>query len=833
MNQTVIIIFGLAYILGLLCSGVAWGKSGVLALALGLAIATMGREFVKRKQRQIQMKRGLKSRKTAHTLDKTRQGEETALMLRDPPASVSGSRLLPAPAIPETVWLFAGLIAVAASLYLQVRTPQPAPNNISQLVTASDSPELIITVRGEVQTPPRLTRSGRAQFWLKVAQVNEIMGNDKPIEVSREVSGRLYITVPLLQATGLHPGAPIAVTGSLYKPQSPSNPGAFDFRAYLARQGAFAGLKGRYLTALTSNSSQTWGWWAVRQRIVRAQVQGLGIPKGPIVSAMVLGRRAVDLPYDVRDQFVQVGLAHILAASGFHVSLVLGVVLALSRSASPRQRLTIGMIALLAYVGLTGASPSVLRAALMGLAALIGFATNRQVRPLSVLVAVAVGLLLWNPLWIWDLGFQFSFLATLGLLVSVPPILKRLDWMPPAIASLLAVPLAASIWTVPLQLYVFNVVSPYSILVNVITVPFVAVITLGGLFAGVVALFWPTAGSSISALLEYPVGGLLGLVRFFSQQPGNSVALGSISQFQLIALYSLISLVWVIGHQRESRNVERQTSPQSGLFLLFHPVVIAFIAAIAIAVIPIWHSKASQFQATVLATSGEPILVIQDRGNITLINSGGQESARYTVLPFLQKQGVNQIDYSVSTHSRLGLSIGWPIILEKLPVKVFYDNPASKQAYYVSSLAIKEAIESRQGLYIPLTVEESLELGATQIELIDAETPIVEFLIGDLKWMLLGDVNLDNQIKLLQAEIITPTQVLWWSGNRLDPKMLRVLQPKIAIASSNTIDPETLELLRQRQTQVFWTGRDGALQWTPTKGFETSLISDQTDGSFL
>lgn len=836
MNQTAVTIFGLAYILGLLCSAVVWGRSAVLVLALILAIATMVREFLKRKQRQAQIKRRHSQQQEAKITAYPTVGEKEQLIATDSPASVSGSNVPPVynPPIPETVWLFAGLIAIAASLYLQVRAPQPAPNDISRLVTDNDAPELIITVRGKVTTPPNLTRSGRAQFWLKTAQVNEIMGNDKPIEVSREVSGKLYVTVPILQATGLYPGAAIAVTGSLYKPQPPTNPGAFDFPAYLARQGGFAGLRGRYLTLIKPSGGQSWGWWAIPQRIVRVQVQGLGVPQGPVVSAMVLGRLAVDLPYDVRDQFVQVGLAHILAASGFHVSLVLGVVLALTRAASPGQRLGIGVLALLGYVGLTGASPSVLRAALMGLAALIGFATNRQVKPLSVLVAVAVVLLLWNPLWIWDLGFQFSFLATLGLLVSVPPMMKRLDWMPPTIASLFAVPVAASIWTLPLQLYVFNIVSPYSILVNVITVPFVALITLGGLFTAIVALFWPTGGTALASLLNYPVEGLLTLVQFFSQQPGNSMAVGSLSQIQLIALYAINILVWVIGSQREARSLNRQNLTRSGLFsFLFNPVTFAAIAAIAIAIVPVWYNKASQFQATILATSGEPVLVIQDRGNTTLVNSGSQDTARYTVLPFLQKQGVNHIDYSVSTHSRLSLSIGWPVILEKLPIKIFYDNPAPKKAYYVSSLEIQKAIESRQGVYLPLALEELLELGSTQVELIDAETPVVEFFIGDLKWMLLGEVNIDNQIKLLQAETISPTQVLWWPGNALDPKILRVLQPRIAIASSNTIDSETLELLTQRQTQVFWTGRDGALQWTPTKGFESSLNSDQTDGSFL
>lgn len=838
MNQTVGIIFGLAYILGLLCSAVAWGKSGVLILALLLAIATLVGEFLYRKVLSSQPPLPWNSPKDAKPSNKN-PAVDPAITPVDASVSSNPSRRtssLQFPFIPETVWLMAGLLAVVASFYVQVRTPQPTENDISQLILSNEAAPTLITVRGEVTSSPRVTRSGRVQFWLRTTQVNEIMGNDKPIEVSQDVTGKLYVTVPLLQATGVYPGEAIAVTGILYLPQPPSNPGAFNFQAYLKEQGGFAGFKGRYLTPIQPIPTHAWGWWAIRQRILRTQVRGLGVPQGTLMSAMVLGRRAVDLPYNIRDQFVQVGLAHVLAASGFHVSLLLGVVLTLSRRLSPRQRFTLGVITLLGYVGLTGGSPSVLRAALMGSAALIAFVTRRQVRPLSLLVFVAVLLLIWNPRWIWDLGFQFSFLATLGLLVSAPAIMKRLTWMPPVIASLIAVPLAASIWTLPLQLYLFNIVSPYSIIVNIITTPFVAVITLGGVVSAIAAIVWPTAGSAIAWLFDYPTLGLLAIVEFFNQQPGNSIAVGSLSQIQLIALYSLNCLIWAVGSWRETiRQSRRRRENRKGWSIgkLFHPLSVGLIVALAIVIVPVWHNTASQFQVTVLATSGEPILVIQDRGRVTLINSGSQETARYTVLPFLQRQGINQLDYSISTHSRLGLSIGWPVILERLPVQVFYDNPSSKQAYYVSSQAIQNAIEARQGFYSPLKVAEPIEVGATQIELIHADPPVMELFLGDLKWLLLSEVNLEGQIQLLQTETLGRTQILWWSGNRLDPKMLRVLQPDIAIASANSIDPDTLEFLREQQTQIFWTGRDGALQWTPANGFETTLNSDETDGAFL
>jgi competence protein ComEC len=85
-----------------------------------------------------------------------------------------------------------------------------------------------------------VTRSQRGQFWLEATQLD--IENE-----SKEVTGNLYVTVPLLQVTGLHEGGAIAVTGSLYKPKPAANPGGFDFQAYLAQEGGFAGLKGRKL----------------------------------------------------------------------------------------------------------------------------------------------------------------------------------------------------------------------------------------------------------------------------------------------------------------------------------------------------------------------------------------------------------------------------------------------------------------------------------------------------------------------------------------------------------------------------------------------------------
>src|SRR4028118_152694 len=761
MNQATGVIFCLAYILGLISTAVPWGRYGILALGIAVAIALpkLLRTFTKN---SVKVTKKRRRRQKENALEEPLDAREELSLLEMLPRA-------------KWVWAVAGLVAFLASVYFAVRSPQPAINDISKLIPAGgNTQEVAVTVRGRVVSTPRLTRSGRSQFWLETDLVSEINGGEGGVVVNRPVSGKLYVTVPLQQATSLYADNTIAVVGSLYKPQPPSNPGAFDFQAYLAREGAFAGLKGRQIYWRRENAiadvnrvnNQADAFWepsgmrpstiqAMRQRIVRSQLSQLNVPEGPLISAIALGKQAVDLPYNIRDSFLQAGLAHAIAASGTQVSMVLALVLALTRHFSKQLQFSFGVGALFLLVGLTGFEASVCRAALMGFGTLFALVLNRQVKPLGLLLIAATILLLVNPLWIWDLGFQLSFLATLGLIVTTPPLMAKLEWMPPAIASIVVVPIAASVWVLPLLLYVFSVVSPYSILVNIIAAPLLWILSIGGMISALAGLIFPPAGSVLAQLLDYPAKGLIAIAEYFSQLPGNSVAVGQVSVFQLIALYSLICWVWIGGKSSatsrvrdlaDGRNKEqvREKKPSKArgkkgksrvitlpVFSSAWILPLAVVAAMGIIVLPAWHVQASLFQITLLATSGEPVFVIQERGEVALINSGDENTVRFTVLPFLQQQGINSVNFAIATHGHLGLSGGRGKLLERLPIKTFYDNNAPKQIHRGSNQEFMTAVQSRLGVYFPLETNSTVDLGSTQLQLVNAEIPVVELLVGD------------------------------------------------------------------------------------------------------
>lgn len=208
-----------------------------------------------------------------------RRGAKPQRLLQKSANDVVSNSLLLTP-LPR-VWLIAGLVGLLASFYFQWRVPQPTATDISKFVSSdSNNQEQLVIVRGEVASNPRLTRSQRGQFWLQVSQLDEVRNQKDTKETQKGASGKLYVTVPILKATGLHPGQEIAVTGVLYKPKAASNPGAFDFKKYLEREGTFAGLMGRQINIL--DEEEQWGWWQIRERIVRSQVMGLDIPEGPL-----------------------------------------------------------------------------------------------------------------------------------------------------------------------------------------------------------------------------------------------------------------------------------------------------------------------------------------------------------------------------------------------------------------------------------------------------------------------------------------------------------------------------------------------------------------------
>ena len=687
-------------------------------------------------------------------------------------------------------WGSLALMFWLATVYITVRSPAAGAQDISGLVERADAIGDHQVIVGRLVEEPRLNRNLKGRFLVSVRQF-QVLDAQGELTFQMPVRGQTYVTAPLLQVTGLHQGQPMKALGRLYQPLPARNPNGFDFAAYLAQRGAFSGF---IAEELRFRPAGEWGLWRVRQRIVQTQVRALGSPLGQLVSAMALGRKAVDLPPDIQDVFTRVGLAHTIAASGFHVTLLLGTVLALLRSRSGTTQFAVGSVVLLGYILLTGVQASVIRAAIMGWATLIGTALNRRVMSSGALLVAATLMLLATPHWIWNIGFQLSVMATWGLIVTAPAIVRRLDWLPVTIASLLAVPIAATIWTLPLTLYHFNVFAGLSILLNVVAMPFVTVISLGGITSSALALISPLVGGPVASLLYWPAQALLWLAQTSSQLPGSSLAVGQINLWQLTGLYAVLLGGLVL--------------PRGRRIWLTPLLAIAFLALL---LVPLGWRSLTQNQVTVLAAGGELVWVQQQHGRTTLVNSGDRQTTFYTVEPFLTQAGVNQIDRAIALPWHPNYQIPWQNLLSHIPSRHLYspDEPPAAIA--------------TPGKFHRLPVGDRLSLNGLTLRLLDAQSATLQLQDDVQSWLLLPRLASPLTADLVKAGAGLQSDVLVWSGAELSPELLQVIHPQVAICYGHALSTAIEQSLQQQGIRVFWTQRDGAITWQPQRGFHGYL----------
>lgn len=262
---------------------------------------------------------------------------------------------------------------------------------------------------------------------------------------------------------------------------------------------------------------------------VRAGLRAAAVPLPPAAGGLLPGLVDGDvsrLPPDVTADFKTTGLTHVVAVSGANVAIVLGAVLTVARWVGFRRRgqAWAGVVAIVAFVVLARPQPSVLRAAAMGLVAVLALATGRRRRALPALCAAVLCLVYVDPTLARSIGFALSVLATASLLVLAPRLRDSLAVrLPRWIAEAVSVPAAATLVCSPLIASISGRVSLAAIPANLLAEPAVAPATILGVITACVAP-WSTAGAqAIARVAALPCDWLLFVARTFARLPGAAV----------------------------------------------------------------------------------------------------------------------------------------------------------------------------------------------------------------------------------------------------------------------------------------------------------------------
>lgn len=331
------------------------------------------------------------------------------------------------------------------------------------------------------------------------------------------LSGQIALSLPLLPTVSVFEKVQVACT--LHKPEPLEEDGrVFHYEWFLAGQNVHATCSRPYsFTVLDSTPDIRAPGSALRaspvtlraplftakQAFLASLQRIFPEPEGSLLTGLLLGRASAQ-ETSIRTSFAQTGLSHIVAVSGWNITMVIVLVESgLLKVMKRRYALPLVLFVVLLYVLLVGAEGSVIRAAIMGSLVASGRAFGRQGDTINILIVAAVTMIFARPFWLlFDVGFQLSLLATLGLIVASNPLAEKLRFLPSTfeIKETAAASMVAILFTLPISLWTFGTLPFFALFANLLTVPLLPFASILGGVAGLAGIVHPALGSAIGIL---------------------------------------------------------------------------------------------------------------------------------------------------------------------------------------------------------------------------------------------------------------------------------------------------------------------------------------------
>ncbi len=290
---------------------------------------------------------------------------------------------------------------------------------------------------------------------------------------------RILITTTLVQE--FFYGDKILAEGKIMEPKSFED---FDYKGYLERHNVYAQMSYPKVLILKSHQLNRGleNLFKVKAALIKRLAQIYAEPQNSLLLGILIGAKKT-LPANIVENFNITGTSHIIAVSGYNITIMILALAVLSRFLGRRFSFWFTSVIIIAFVLITGASASVIRAAVMGFLLLISSNIGRQysVGP-ALFFAGGVMMLLSPKILFWDIGFQLSFAATLGIVYFMPELNRATSAWPElwGAKTILLTTLSATFATLPLVLYNFDRLSLSALPVNILILPVVPATMLFG-----------------------------------------------------------------------------------------------------------------------------------------------------------------------------------------------------------------------------------------------------------------------------------------------------------------------------------------------------------------
>lgn len=646
------------------------------------------------------------------------------------------------------LWL--GLILLGAGRYYLATDIEE--NNIIKLAGQQ------VKLQGKLAEPPNVTRDEKGKLHLQyVVEVEKAWQGSKSGKAGQVMQGKLLVyggeeslkksprqgknkaagleddtAVESIEGIYGQVGDGIQLTGSIREFHDYGNPG----RMNTVMSNKAKGICGRamiskYSLVIEPRQENSLARLAeqVRNKYEAYMAQAMPKQDAAAIFAMLFGGYQGIRP-ELLEAFTVTGIVHILSVSGSHITLMAGTANIVGRflHMSPRATAALATGVILFYSLLAGAIPPVIRSALMGILTLLALTAGRERDAQHILGLVALGLLLYSPLWLFDISFQLSFGATAGLLYLAPPLRERLrKKLPVFVADSLAVTIGAQLSVLPIIAWYFNVLSLSSLLANLVIAPIVEWIIVAGLLAGLLASLLPMAGKVVFLLASVVLGLVYELSRWVAALPGSQIYMPTFSWWGEILYYMGLGWLIIDGEHRK-----RLMSCVGSKYLLamgrklrdskgWQAVFLLGMLVVVLCCGQMWCNNKEMQVHFIDVGQGDSALVITPHGRAFMVDTGGVREGSYDIgsrvdVPYLLHYGVQKLDYIFLTHAHDDHAGGVKGILTKIPVGAIGIGHEGA-GDYLQAFGTGE-IGKIKKLLVPLQEGSSIELDGVRIDML-------------------------------------------------------------------------------------------------------------------
>ncbi len=416
-------------------------------------------------------------------------------------------------AYPTELWIILGIVGIIGILGILLRW-----RIVSMLLAATIGIGLaIVTVSRTTHIPSAATVDAYAQS--KTVTIHGII-SDAPDD--RQVFIRYTVDATDVQTSATGSVIPVSgkvlVTDRRHWPRyrygdsvtikglldHPKNSETFAYNNYLSRFEIYTTMRATTISVESEGHGNLIMSGLIRLReIFEAQINKVfPEPQASFLAGLLTGSRR-GMPEHLTDAFKRTGLTHIVAISGFNITIIIAIIAGALFFLPLKWRFLPTVLCIVLFTLFVGASASVVRASIMGILGLFALQTGRLKNLRLIILWTACAMLLWNPKQLWyDAGFQLSFLAVIGLSETAPFLEKWLKKVPSTlgIRDALTVTIAAQVFAMPWVVYQFGTLSLISPLANILVAPLIPFAMLFG-FLGTIVSF-----------VSIPVGQLFGFV---------------------------------------------------------------------------------------------------------------------------------------------------------------------------------------------------------------------------------------------------------------------------------------------------------------------------------